>query len=312
MTPEMLYAYTVWQERSFSKAAQRLYLTQPALSVAIRKLEAKIGMPLFDRKRKPLELTDAGRIYIETATKIMLLEQEQEQRFNDIKNLVTGRVRIGGTHYRNAYILPEALADFSRRYPGVELEIKEKSARSVARMLEDREIDVTFNCDPDLVQRYPHYDMFCDHVLLAVPADDPINDIHRTYALTAQQVVGGVHRDPERPRIGVEAFADLPIILLRSGNNLHDRCWQMFREAHVEPTVKLELSQLVTAFHLAEAGMAATFVSDRIVKAGHDALLYYPLASEVAVRQFSILLPRDAYVPIAVRRLVEHILGWGL
>ena len=99
MSPEMLYVYTICQEGSFSKAARKLYLTQPALSIAIRKIEQEIGMPLFDRHRKPLELTAAGEIYLDTAKKTILLEQEQRQRLSDIRNLVTGTIRLGGTHY---------------------------------------------------------------------------------------------------------------------------------------------------------------------------------------------------------------------
>lgn len=312
MSPEMFYVYTIWQEGSFSKAAQKLYLTQPALSIAVRKLEDKIGMPLFDRKHKPLRLTVAGEIYIDTATKELQLEREQQQRFDDIKNLVTGSVRIGGTHYLNAYILPEVLASFNRQYPGVELYIRENSARTAARLLEEREVEITFSCSPELVREYPRYEMFVDHVLLAVPASDPVNEQHRAYALTAEQVEAGAHLDPWMPRIGLEAFADLPLILLREGNNLHDRSWQMFREAHVDPVVKMELNQLVTAFHLAEAGMGATFVSDRIVSGRGDTLLYYPLESALARRSFYILLQRDAYVPVAVRRLVDHIRSWEL
>lgn len=312
MSPEMLYVYTIWQEGSFSKAAKRLYLTQPALSIAVRKLEERIGMPLFDRRRKPLCLTDAGEIYIETARKEMQLEREQQQRLDDIKNLTTGSVRIGGTHYLNAYILPKVLADFSCRYPGIELQIKEGSAYSVSQMLADHEIDVTFNCDPEWVRSYPRHEMFVDHVLLAVPANDSINERYESFALTAEQVVRGEHLDPWLNRIGLDAFADLPIILLRRGNNLHDRAWGMFEEARVEPVVKMELNQLVTAFHLAEAGMGATFVSDRIVDAHSDSLLFYPLASTLAKRTFYILLPKDTYVSVSVRKLVDHMLEWDL
>ena len=113
MSPEMLYIYTIYQEGSFSRAASKLYLSQPALSIAIRKIENEIGMPLFDRQSKPLRLTAAGEIYIDTIKKELLLEQEQQQKISDLKNLTSGTVRLGGTHFLNAYILPEVLSDFS-------------------------------------------------------------------------------------------------------------------------------------------------------------------------------------------------------
>lgn len=312
MSPEMLYIYTIDQEGSFSRAAAKLYLTQPALSIAVRKIENEIGMPLFDRQRKPLRLTAAGEIYLDTIRKELLLEQEQRQKIADLKNLTTGTIRLGGTHYLNAYILPQALAAFSRQYPGVELRIMEASSYAIAQMLADREVDITFSCDDKLVQEFPRYEMFEDHILLAVPVDDPIHNHHLDCALTAAQVAAGAHLEKCRPKLQLDTFADLPMILLRKGNNLYDRAWAMFREAGIDPLVKMTLNQLVTAFHLAEAGMGATFVSDRIVGPQNTSLLYYPLASALAVRPFYILLPKNAYIPVAVQRLAEHIRDWGV
>lgn len=307
MTPEMLYVYTIWQEGSFSKAAEKLYLTQPALSIAIRKIEKNIGMPLFDRKSRPLQLTDAGKIYLDTIQKMQHLEQEQQQKIQDIQNLVVGNIRLGGTHYLNAYILPELLVGFNQRYPGVELHITEGSSFDLMELLRHRELDITFNCKPELVQEYPHFPIFEDHILLAVPRTDPIHQSHGDVALSAAQVVQGRHLEHDCPRAPLHWFAQLDFILLSQGNNLHERCSQMFTEADIRPRIKMVLNQLVTAFHLAEAAMGATFVSDRMISAHNNRLLYYPLQSDIANRLFYILLPQNSYVPSAVRRFIEHI-----
>ena len=67
----MNYVYEVYKEQSFSKAAENLYIAQPALSSMIKKIETKIGMPLFDRSTSPIQLTECGKKYIKTAEKIM-------------------------------------------------------------------------------------------------------------------------------------------------------------------------------------------------------------------------------------------------
>ena len=79
----------------------------------------------------------------------------------------------------------------------------------------------------------------------------------------------------------------------------------MYRDEHIEPNVRLDLNQLVTAYHLAEAGMASVFTSDRLVKKWDDRLLFYPLASPLSSRTFHILLASNAYVPIAVQKMVD-------
>ena len=109
----MQYIYQVYQSGSFSKAAQALYLTQPALSIAIQKVEAEIGMPLFIRDKKPLELTDAGKVYIEKVKQIMHLESELSKELSDLSSLNIGSLVLGGTHYLNS-----CADDFSKTISG--------------------------------------------------------------------------------------------------------------------------------------------------------------------------------------------------
>lgn len=106
MQQEMKYIYMVYQKGSFSKAAQALYMTQPALSIAVQRVENEIGMPLFRRDHQPLELTEAGKIYIAKIREIQFLEYQLEQQLGDLSHLKTGRLRLGGSHYINSYILP--------------------------------------------------------------------------------------------------------------------------------------------------------------------------------------------------------------
>ena len=90
MQPEMKYIYTVYQCGSFSKAAEKLFLTQPALSISVQKVEHEVGMPLFNRDKKPLEITEAGMIYIQKIEQIQHLEQELAMQLNDLTDLKTG------------------------------------------------------------------------------------------------------------------------------------------------------------------------------------------------------------------------------
>ena len=89
MQPEMKYIYTVYQCGSFSKAAEKLFLTQPALSISVQKVEHEVGMPLFNRDKKPLELTEAGMIYIQKIEQIQHLEQELAMQLNDLTDLLS-------------------------------------------------------------------------------------------------------------------------------------------------------------------------------------------------------------------------------
>ena len=88
MQSEIAYVYKVFQEKSFTKAAEELFMTQPALSMAIRKVEDSLGMPIFDRSVRPMGLTLAGKAYIEFIENTLNLEQELQQQIQDIREIL--------------------------------------------------------------------------------------------------------------------------------------------------------------------------------------------------------------------------------
>ena len=279
MQAEMEYVYRVYQEKSFSKAAEDLFLTQPALSMAVRKVEDSLGMPIFDRSVRPMRLTPAGEAYIQFVRNTRDLEQELQQQMQDIREVNTGSVRIGGSHYINAYILPGILSAFARRHPRVKIDLVESSSAVLSQMLSRRAVDITFNCNPQFMEGFERYPAFEDHILLAVPKSFKINAGLMDRCLCADDIANKRHLQPDCPCVTLDAFRSLEFILLNPGNNLRDRAKRLFEEAGFSPKVRLELSQLVTAYHLANAAMGAAFISDRLVVHSDDSLYYYKLDS---------------------------------
>lgn len=90
MLNEMKYVYEVYKEKSFSKAAKKLFISQPALSNMVRKAEKEMGAPIFDRSTIPLTVTKEGAYYIRTVEKILFLERDLERYFQDIAGLQGG------------------------------------------------------------------------------------------------------------------------------------------------------------------------------------------------------------------------------
>ncbi|MCI9195101.1 MAG: LysR family transcriptional regulator [Angelakisella sp.] len=307
MELNMQYIYQVYQDGSFTKASEKLYLTQPALSMAVRQEEKRLGAALFDRSRRPLTLTPAGEAYIRAAERVKYLESDLGRELDDLRDIRTGCLHVGGTHYLNCFLLAELLAGFSQRYPGVRLEVSEDSSVRLARRLERREMDLIFSCAPDLIGRFEHKPAFYDHVLLAVPQSVPVPEELAQCAMSAGDVQAGRHLPPVRPRVPLERFRDLEFILLQKGNNLYDRSTRMFDEAGFKPKVKLSLSQLVTAYRFADNGVGATFVSDRIVqKAPSQNLVFYAIESKEVDRLFYSLLPQRNYTAHAVKAFIAY------
>ena len=304
MEANMKYVYQLYLDRSFSKAAEHLYMTQPALSIAIKRVEAELGAELFDRSRHPLELTQAGEAYIATIRQIRHLEEELQREVDDLKQLGHGTLRLGGTHYINNYILADALADFAGAHPGVTIDLEEGSARRLTGMLRDRELDLTFSCAAEVLEEFEHVPAFSDHILLTVPERAVPEDV-LDRALTAEDILAGRHLSGDVPPVTLDHFRESEFILMRPGNNLHERSMKMFQDAGMTPHVRLSLSQLVTAFHLAEEGLGAAFVSDRLVRSPTPGLRYFLPDSPEAERQFCFILPPRQYTPFAVKEFLE-------
>ena len=303
---EMKYIYQVYQDGSFSKAADNLYITQPALSISIHKVERALGMEIFDRSTRPISLTPAGELYIETIRRTMLLEEDLSRRLEDIRNLESGSLCIGGTHYLNCYILPDVLTGFTQRYPNIRIDLVEQSSARLVEMLAGRELDLTLNCNPSFQVGFHRYPAFDDYILLAVPKSFPVGARLEERALTAEEILGRRHLKADCPSVDLMEFEEMEFLLLQPGNNLRDRVIHMFQVEGFSPKVKLEVAQLVTAYHLAEHSFAAAFISDRLVTTDSRNLRYYKLRSRLAERLFYILLPQRDYTSFAVRAFIQH------
>ena len=301
MQQELEYIYAIYKAGSFSRAAENLYITQPALSMSVKKIESAIGMALFDRSARPLELTEAGKIYVASIEKLLALEEDMTSQIHDIHELRKGNLCIGGSHYINAYILPEAMTRFDTKYPGVKLELVEASSALLADMLSERLIDLTFSCNDEIITNFEHIPAFQDHILLAVSAEI----LSLPCALSAKDIISGQHLSPECECISSEAMNELDYVILSEGNNLHDRALQIFSEAGISPNIKLEISQLATSYHLACSKFGAAFVSDRMISECEEGLKFYKIDSKLTERMFYAVLPRREYTPKSVRAFIE-------
>ena len=112
MFKKMSYVYTVYEEKSFSKAAERLFVSQPSLSAMVKKEESDYGITIFDRTTTPVSLTPDGEYYIRTARRILKLESDMRQHFRECSRGLGGRVTFGGSSFFCANILSGVVKQF--------------------------------------------------------------------------------------------------------------------------------------------------------------------------------------------------------
>jgi DNA-binding transcriptional LysR family regulator len=124
----------VVQEGSFSRAAQRLHRTQPAVSQIIRKLERELGEALFDRSSRDGTLTDAGRVLLHNAEKLLNLRNETQRELSDLRRLQSGRISVAANEFTALYLLP-VLHQFRRLHPMIQVAVRRSLASHIPQEL---------------------------------------------------------------------------------------------------------------------------------------------------------------------------------
>ncbi len=132
---------TVARERSFSRAAEKLYRTQPAVSITIRKLEEWVGQPLFVRGARHTKLTDAGELLRDYAERLLNLRDEIQKGMEDLKGLRRGRLSLGVNESSIHALLP-ALARFRHLYPEVDIAVHRTFSRDIPREVVNYRLDL--------------------------------------------------------------------------------------------------------------------------------------------------------------------------
>lgn len=281
------YVYEVYKERSFTKAAQNLYISQPSLSARIKKIEEIIGETLFDRSTTPLQLTEVGKVYIEAAEEITQIEQRVENYINDLAGLKTGNLAVGASTLFAAYVVPSLITQFNQKFPDVHIQLIEGNTGELEEMLGSNALDF-------VIDNY-HYDsilynkeLYCEeNILLAVPKHFAVNEELGMYQLSYKNIKNKNYLNQKYPAVPLGKFADLPFIMLTQGNDTRTRGDRLCRNVGFKPNIVLEFNQQSTAYMASSTQLGATFISDILVSQlpTFENLVYYKLDGEEAKRK---------------------------
>ncbi|MBI3650051.1 MAG: LysR family transcriptional regulator [Acidobacteria bacterium] len=134
---------TVVEESSVGRAAARVHRTQPAVSIAMKKLEDEIGTPLFDKSnRQDIKLTQAGEMLFEYALRLLQLRSEAFTAVDDLNNLRLGKLRVGANESVSLYLLPTITSCFQKNFPNVKIEVKCNNSDHLLHDLQERKLDI--------------------------------------------------------------------------------------------------------------------------------------------------------------------------
>ena len=244
---QFTYVNMVARSGSFTKAAAKLFISQPALSNYISKVEEELGVRLFDRSANPLILTYAGEQYLKRTKKILTQIDDMDREMRDIAHFMHGRIRIGFPNERIIYMLPLILPPFKEQYPGIDVEVISGPGNRLTDSLRDGDVDFvilpSWNKSKDIAQVE-----IAQEELVLVAAPEYLKEEH--------------FLDRERKIVNWREVSRLPLITLNKGHALRSCVDVLYKNAGLKPDIFLESHSNMLSYRLAAQGLGIAVVPE--------------------------------------------------
>ena len=171
---QLEYFSRVVEEKSFSKAADRVFRTQPAVSIAIRRLEEEIGLPLLDRTQKTPVLTEVGQVVYDYAQRILALRDQVGQAIAEMQSLKRGHIRVGANESTSLYLLPELILKYREQHPDVKVEIFRHVSNRLPREVLERSVDFALMASEPADRDIEAFPLLKDELVLIMSPRHPL------------------------------------------------------------------------------------------------------------------------------------------
>lgn len=288
-----LYIFqTVAQHLSFSRAADALEITQPAVSIQVQELEKFLGITLFHRRPRGLRITEAGDAVLAHSQQIFALSNRLMETVQEMENLQSGRLVLGASTTPGEYVLPLAVGRFRQIYPGIHVELIIGNTRTIIQRILDRDMDL--GMVGDHVEEYSGelemVDYQDDEIVLVAAPSHPAASSRR---LTAKQIV------------------DLGLVAREEGSATRRSAENEFQRLGVVPTIAIELGSNQAVKQAATAGGGIGVISRLGITAELKAgmLIVLDVEGWDCRRPLTLVQPRDRYLSPSQRAFREFLMA---
>ncbi len=235
--------YTVAKQLSFTKAAELLYMTQPAVTFQVKQLEEHFNTRLFERSHSKITLTPAGEVAMEYAERILKLSGEMDTRLGELTGQISGTLLVGASTTIAEYMLPRLLGDFKAQYPNVHARLMVANSESIEAKIADHTLDV------GLIEAPSHHPQLMSHVC----CEDEL-----------VAICSPKHPAAQYASITPAQLAELPFVSRESGSGTREVMDDYFRKNGVQPEdlhIVMELGSGEAIKGAVEAGLGIAIVS---------------------------------------------------
>ena len=305
------YIYAVYQNKSVCKAAKQLYVSQPALSAAIKREEERLGFQIFNRKTLPLTLTAEGRCYIDAIEKAQNIQREAMEKIDDIRHADGGTLRIGTATHISYYVIPKILKEFQKRYPKIDVHIVITNTGSLSDLLLSESVDLLFSSEPKPAEEYHEYVLLEERFVVAIPRDK-VPERLLPFAMTRDEVLCANY-DESKMVSDLSFFHGVEFVYTPPQTTIQKKRKLLFGKEDLNPYITSNTQRQQFNFNLMRAGFGALLTTDMNVATMQpdDSYALFAIGGPYAKQNLSVVTKPDS-TPIAekfvdiARTMFEH------
>lgn len=277
--------YEVAKHASFTQAAQRLKMAQPAVSIAVKKLEQELDLLLFQRQEKQISLTSEGRVLLGHAERVLSAMDQAQLEMDELKGLRKGEVRIGIPSMLGSYYFPQLLMAFKQRYPDLKLLVEEAGTRDIQRMIDVGELDMGIIVRDQMPEQLEAQLFLREEMVVCVPTDHPF---------------------VARQTISFDEFFAEPLVLFKKGYFHREYIDRLARRSGNQLQIEFETNLIPLIRSIVRKGFGITTFLSMVV--ADDPGLVARSFDEPVWLDLCIAWKRGGYLAHADRQFVQFIL----
>ncbi len=285
---QLQYAVLLSEIGNFSQVAERLNITQPALSKQILSLEKELGTQLFDRERNPVILTAAGEYFIREARELLYRQTQLTKSMEQFRKGDKGQLVIGITPFRSAYLISEVVKKVRDKFPGVEVKLAEEGSEVLRKDAAEGKFDFA---------------------VINLPVDESRLDVTLIeadkLALVMPESMASAYSDSDEADFS--SFKDIPFVVPGANQEMRQLFEKLCASSGVRPQIAAEVVNLTSAWEMACAGVGATLLPLQFVK-GKDKngkMAVVKLKNSFSLRQPAVVIKKGQYLSPYARYAVK-------
>ena len=277
---------------SFSRAAEAMEITQPAVSIQVQELEKFLGITLFHRRPRGLRITDAGDAVLAYSQQIFALSNQLVETGQELEDLQSGHLLLGASTTPGEYVLPSVVGRFRQVYPGIHIELVIGNTRAIIQRILDRDMDLGMVGD--------HIDEYSNELEMVDYQDDEI-----------VLVAAPNHPAASMVRPTIEQIVDLGLVGREEGSATRLAAERQLRDLGIVPQFAIELGSNQAVKQAAMAGGGIGIISRLGIAAELAAgmLVVLEVAGWACRRPLTLIQPKDRYLSPSQRAFREFLMA---